>query len=139
AGLYALLEIYPRAEAKDRRSTRVGHAVTLQEIQDGKIISENAIAAEYACRRVQSSSACFLKELEVRIRGLQLLSIFAGQFLGPPWDQDATASTVPCGRRCMPLRGPLLRALLTLMHSSSSSGEQVFLASSASAAWIWPS
>ena len=135
AGPSALLEIYPRAEADGRRSTRLGVALTFKKIQEGRIISANAIAAEYACQYDPQSRASFSRELLVSLRDQQLIPVGAGGF-GPPPRYDATASSAPCGRRCMPFRGPRLRALLTLMHSSSSNGEQVFLASSASAAWI---
>ena len=47
---------------------------------------------------------------------------------------EATASSTMDDWRTVPLRGPRLRALITLIRSSSSWGEQFFLASSASAA-----
>jgi len=53
----------------------------------------------------------------------------------PPY--EATARAGWAVMRGVPLRGPRLRALITLMRSSSSWGEQVFLASSASAPWSW--
>jgi len=48
--------------------------------------------------------------------------------------QDAAASSVTCTWRRVPFLGPRLRALMILMRSRSSWGEQFFLASSASAA-----
>ena len=51
---------------------------------------------------------------------------------------DATASSTMGASRCEPLRGPRLRALITLMRSSNSCEEQFFLASRASAACISP-
>ncbi len=46
---------------------------------------------------------------------------------------EATARSTGCGGRCIPLRGPRLRALFCLMQSSSSIGEQFFFDTNASA------
>jgi hypothetical protein len=43
----------PRPKTEDQRNW--GGAMTLQETQKGRIISANAIAAEYACLRAESS------------------------------------------------------------------------------------
>jgi hypothetical protein len=71
AGPFALLETYPRAEADDRRSTRLGVALTFKKIQEGRIISANAIAAEYACQYTPQSRASFSRELLVSLRNQQ--------------------------------------------------------------------
>ena len=84
AGPFALSEIYPRAEANDRRSTRLGAALTLQEIQEGRIISANAIAAEYACPYAPQSRASFLREQLISLRDQLPVLNAAGGFWPAP-------------------------------------------------------
>jgi len=79
-----------------------------------------------------------------RFNSLHAVSLPLGQIgaggsgKAPAMVYEATASSAPAASRCIPLRGPRLRALITLTRSSSSCGEHVFFASTASARWIRP-